>query len=169
MRKEYFKNHEPKACPVCQMASVKYDLWRSYHGIKFWFCSQQCLDRFIAHPGLYVGNPKTGLAEKKKGRVEIKSHRIVFSKSLNEKEMAKLTEDLHQMMGIKALKFSQGDMLVNYDLMEVSLADVEAQIFLSLGEFDAPLVERVKRGWIHYTEECELENLARPSKESGCH
>lgn len=169
MQNIFSDSQESNPCPVCQMTEVKQNLWRSYRGLQFWFCSQQCLDRFIAHPGLYVGSPKTGLPEKKRGKVEHKSHRIVFSKSLSDNEVEKLIADLSKMMGIKSLSVSTTELLVMYDLMEVSLEDIENQISLSLGGFDSPMIDRVKRSWIHYTEECELENLAHPSTTRGCH
>lgn len=162
MSEEHFRYEEPKFCPVCQMEATKEDLWRTYRRLKFWFCSQQCEDRFIAHPDLYVGSRKTGRSEKQKGRVEIKSHRIVFSKSLDKMEMAKLTDGVQQLMGVKTLKVSPKDMSISYDLMEVSLETIEGQVEQTLGPLETPWVDRVKRSWIHYSEECELEDLAHP-------
>ncbi len=160
---------EDRPCPVCGMKATHEDLWRTHLGIKHYFCAQQCVDRFIAHPGLYTGHPKTGPSEKQKGRVQIKRHKILFSEPISTQSMAEISEAVRVMMGVKSLNAHREAFYVTYDLMEVSLEDIEKTIELTLGKIHSPMIEQVKRGWIHYTEECELENLAHPSKEGGCH
>lgn len=158
-----------KPCPVCGMDATQIDLWRSYRGVRHFFCSQQCVDRFIAHPSLYCGDPKHGMSEKQKGRIEIRRHKIVFSDPLSSDHMANVAEAVRSMMGIKNMNVSRDAFFVTYDLLEVSLEEIEKTIERVLGKIDSPMIDHVKRGWIHYTEECELENLAHPSKEGGCH
>ena len=72
-------------------------------------------------------------------------------------------------MGVKEFNANREAVYVTYDLMEVSLEDIERTIEGVLGKLGSPMVDRIKRGWIHYTEECELENLAHPAEEGGCH
>lgn len=168
-RVKYFVAEE-RICPVCGMKAVHDDLWRMHLGVKHYFCSQQCVDRFIAHPGLYCGHPKTGPSEKQQGRIQIKRHQIVFSETISTENIAEISEAVSSMMGVKALDANREAVYVTYDLMEVSLEDIERTIEEVLGKLDSPMVDRIKRGWIHYTEECELENLAHPTqKDGGCH
>ena len=167
-RVKYFVAEE-WLCPMCGMKAVYDDLWRMHLGVKHYFCSQQCVDRFIAHPGLYCGHPKTGLSEKQKGRVQIKRHKILFSEPISTQSMAEILEAVRVMMGVKSLNAHREAFYVTYDLMEVSLEDIEKTIELTLGKIHSPMIEQVKRGWIHYTEECELENLEHHEKGGGFH
>ncbi len=158
-----------KICPVCGMNDIDDELWRSYRGIKYKFCSQQCLDRFVAHTGLYSGTPQTGKSEKQKGRVEIKCHKVIFTKAITKDQVEKISNALKSVMGIKRFHVGFKSFSVTYDLVEVSLVEIEHEVEKELGEIHSPLFENIKRGWIHYTEECELENLAHPPKRNSCH
>ncbi len=51
-------------CPVCGMKEINDKLWRSYRGIKYKFCSQQCLDLFVARMEMYSGPLQTIKSEK---------------------------------------------------------------------------------------------------------
>jgi len=132
---------EERLCPVCKMKAVHDDLWRTHLGIKHFFCSQQCVDRFIALPGLYTGHPKTGPSEKQKGRVQIKRHKIIFSEPISAQSMAEISEAIRVMMGIKSLNARREAFFVTYDLMEVSLEDIEKTIERILGKIDSPMIE----------------------------
>lgn len=157
---------EERLCPVCGMKAVHDDLWRTHLGIKRYCCSQQCVDRFIAHPGLYCGNPKTGPSEKQQGRMEIKRHQIIFYKAMPTESIVAISEAVGSMMGVKMLNVHREAVYVTYDLMVVSLEDIEWMIEGVLGQLYSPMVDRIKRGWIHCIEECELENLAHPTKKT---
>ncbi|MFL0799456.1 MAG: hypothetical protein K6L80_03325 [Agarilytica sp.] len=47
------------------MKEINDELWRSYRGIKYKFCSQQCLDRFVARTGCIVAGLKEKIEDKK--------------------------------------------------------------------------------------------------------
>lgn len=160
---------EEHHCPVCGMKVVHEELWRTHFGVKQYLCSQQCVDRFVAHTGLYCGHPKTEPSEKQKGRVQIKRHKILFSEPISTQSMAEISEAVRVMMGVKSLKAHREAIYVTYDLMEVSLEDIEKTIERILGKIHSPVIEHVKRGWIHYTEECELANLEHHEKGGGHH
>ncbi len=98
------------------------------------FCSQQCVDRFISHPGLYCGRPKTGPSEKQQRRIQIKSHQIVFSEAISTESIAEISEAVSAMMGVKNLNTNSETVYVTYDLMEVSLEDIEQTIEHVLGK-----------------------------------
>jgi len=53
--------------------------------------------------------------------------------------------------------------------LQVSLEDIEAVIEQSVGKLKSRVADRIKRGFIHYSEECELDNLAHPVGDGGCH
>ena len=72
-------------------------------------------------------------------------------------------------MGVKKVGVLEQSIFVTYDLIQVSLEDIENSIVMMIGKLDGSLTETIKRGFIHYTEECELENLAHLSKSGGCH
>ena len=43
--------------PVCGMTVEDCALETAYEGIRYFFCSEQCRERFLATPHLYVGYP----------------------------------------------------------------------------------------------------------------
>ncbi|WP_230557049.1 hypothetical protein [Teredinibacter turnerae] len=159
----------PRPCPVCNMEKISSDLWRCYRGVKFNFCSQQCLDRFVAYPGLYCGNPKTGKSEKQKGRTELECHKIVFTKKIPDDQYKGVETQLKSMMGVVSIQQGDNHIIVTYDLLEVSLASIEDVVQRVLSDFNTTLLNTLHRTWVRYTEECELENMSNPGKSSGCH
>ena len=156
-------------CPVCQMTVNDDDLWRCYRGIKYYFCSQQCIDRFIALPGLYCGDPKHGKSDKQKGKKSIKIRRIVLSTPIPDGNIQSLKNSISELMGVDALEMGSDELKVKYDLLVVSLKEIEHVIEKTLGEFKSPIVDKIRRGWIRYTEECELDNRSHPGTHGGCH
>jgi YHS domain-containing protein len=46
--------------PVCQMLVPPDQYAVNYLGMDVAFCSQQCKDRFLANPHLYIGDPARG-------------------------------------------------------------------------------------------------------------
>jgi len=157
------------SCPVCEMLVKEADLWRCYRGIKYHFCSQQCVDRFIALPGLYCGDPKHGKSDKQRGQKEIKSRRIVLSSPISDEDLSIISKKLKDMMGIDALEVTPNEIRVRYDLLVVSLKEIESLINNYLVDFKSPLTDKIRRVWIRYTEECELDNRSHPQKHGGCH
>lgn len=153
-------------CPVCRASTINNGLLLTYHGIDFCFCSEQCLQRFKEHPHLFVGDPKHGLSPKQKGESLLKKHRIVFSEPVDSQLKVKLEQSLNSLVGVIALNFEDKLYLyVTYDLLEVSLEQIEKTIESHSAHLSTSMMDRVKRGLIHYSEECELENLEHASKD----
>jgi YHS domain-containing protein len=69
-------------CPVCHMKKINRALLFKFQGVDHHFCSTQCLQRFKAHPHLFVGDPKHGMSPKQKGQVVLKRRRIGFRGSI---------------------------------------------------------------------------------------
>lgn len=145
--------------PVCGMDVAPTQLETVYEGIHYAFCSEQCRQRFIANPHLYIGVPGEK-APRQKGVELLKRRRFQLDMPIPPQQAAVLAEALGAMMGVKAVDI-QGDTLVTitYDLLQATADQLEAkmeEVGAKLGEGWA---ERLRRGFVHYMEECEVENL----------
>lgn len=152
-------------CPVCGMTNVNSLIATTYRGIEYFFCSSQCKNRFESHPQLFVGDPQHGISEKQKGRAELKERRIVLNDQLNEGDRALLRKAIADLMGVIGVEVNSTEIRVKYDLMQVSLTDIENTVIEVIGNLRTNLTDKIKRSIIHYTEECELENLSHLTKE----
>lgn len=156
-------------CPVCQMTKIDRSLSLNYQGVDHYFCSSQCLERFKGHPHLFVGDPKHGLSPKQKGQAALKKRRIGLAEPVDDELKALLEQSLLSLMGVETLVFEGSCVYVTYDLLQVSLEKIETSIEQTAANLRSGVVERVKRGFIHYSEECELDNLAHPGEGGSCH
>ncbi|MDF1644989.1 MAG: YHS domain-containing protein [Pseudomonadales bacterium] len=156
-------------CPVCHMSKINRDLLLNYQGVDHYFCSSQCLKRFQSHPHLYVGDPQHGLSVKQKNQEVLKRRRIRLNEVIGDDVKKVLGESLLALMGIREITFDQQDLFVTYDLLEVSLETIEKNIEDSAASLRGAVLENLKRGLIHYSEECQLDNLAHLSKDGGYH
>jgi YHS domain-containing protein len=156
-------------CPVCHMKKINRALLFKFQGVDHHFCSTQCLQRFKAHPHLFVGDPKHGMSPKQKGQVVIKRRRIGFTKPAEDELKAILKRSLLSLMGIEELVFEEQCLYVTYDLLQISLEEIEETLERLAATLDAGLVNRIRHGFIHYSEECELDNLAHLTRDDGCH
>lgn len=129
-----------------------------YLGIHYAFCSQQCRDRFVAHPHLYVGLPGRK-APKQEGREVLKRRRLHLDTALSAEQALLLSDALATMTGVKQV-FSEGDRVeITYDLLQVTAEQIETKISdicLCLG---GDWLERIHLAFVHYQEECEVGNL----------
>ncbi len=72
-----------------------------------------------------------------------------------------LEGELRKITGVKQVKVNLGNrsISIEYDLLKVTQEDIEKRI-MDLGlVLDMGLWQRFKRGWIHFTEENERDNL----------
>lgn len=156
-------------CPVCGMTETNESQMLDYRGIKHYFCSSQCRDRFEAHPHLYVGDPQHGLSVKQRGEVVAKRQKLRLSRDLSDEVKERLQTEVGILMGILDLAFDGANILVTYDLLQISLEDIEKAIVQSACQLNDAITDRIRRSVIHYSEACELENLAHLTKDGGCH
>jgi YHS domain-containing protein len=130
-----------------------------YEGIHYAFCSEQCRQRFVANPHLYIGVPGEK-APKQKGVVLFKRRRFQLDTPLAAHDAVVLGEALGAMMGVKAIVIQDDNIVtITYDLLQATADQFEAkmgEVGVKLGEGWA---ERLRRGFVHYMEECEVENL----------
>ena len=152
---------------VCGMM-VEPDRFRfRYQGRDYAFCSAQCSERFEANPHLYVGTPGHP-APKKQGLVVLKQRRFVVDGVLDEAQAKHLRAQINEMMGIESLQVNGAEVVVTYDLLQATASQIEAALEKAGAHLGNGWGETLRRGFIHYTEECEICNL-QANPPAGCH
>lgn len=147
--------------PVCGMIVGTPAVETVYAGIHYAFCSNQCRERFVANPHLYVGYPGHK-SPRQRGVQAVKIRRLRLEHPLSPHEAELLTADLRGMMGIREMHADDRLIEITYDLMEVTAEQIEARlarIGLKLGQ-EWP--ERLRLGFIHFIEESEVLGLEEP-------
>ena len=143
---------------VCGMEVSPRQYETHYLQMQFAFCSEQCRDRFVANPHLYIGRPGHP-APRQQGEVVIKKRRMRLAAPLSRDEGALLIQALQAMMGVKSVVIEKDKLDITYDLLQATTEQIEAQMIdigVRLGEGWA---ERLRRAFLHYEEECEIGNL----------
>lgn len=149
------------------MSVLPEELSATYQGRNYFFCSDQCRDRFLANPHLYIGTPGNP-APKSHGQQVLKRRRFSLDRVPNENRCRQLSAIVSEMMGIEAFEILEAEVVVTYDLLQATAAQIEAKLEAAGATLGAGWAERLRRGFVHYTEECEIDNLEiKPS--SGCH
>lgn len=142
-------------CPVCDMRVVGHDHEVIYQNMPFVFCSDQCKARFLAHPHLYIGFPGTA-APRQQGQVALRRRRLRLAQPLSIEGEAILGRTLRDVMGVDAVSVAGDRLEVTYDLLQVSLEELEA-ILVGIGaRLGGNWVESLRRAWIHESEETEI-------------
>ncbi|MFH1873280.1 MAG: YHS domain-containing protein [Pseudomonadota bacterium] len=152
---------------VCEMMVDPDRYPAHYQGNSYAFCSAQCLERFEAHPHLYVGTPGHP-APKQQGMVILKQRRFVMDEALGELRATYLRSKIKAMMGIEALEVNGAEVVVTYDLLQATALQVEAELLKAGERLGDGWGENLRRGFIHYSEECEIGNL-QIAPPAGCH
>lgn len=158
----------PVRDPVCGMNVPPTQFETIFEGIHYAFCSEQCRERFVANPHLYIGMPGEK-APKQKGVELLKQRRFQLDAPLTSQDAAILAEALGTMMGVKAIEI-QGDVTVTitYDLLQTTASQFEAKMVEVGAKLGEGWSERLRRSFVHYIEECEVENLeVRPRHGHG--
>lgn len=150
------KRRDEVKCPVCGMAVDRHDHEISYQKMQFAFCSEQCKTRFQAHPHLYVGYPGRA-APRQEGRVELKRRRLTLGRPLSLEGTAVVRELLGGLMGVYEVTASGDTIAVTYDLLQVSLEDLEQALTEAGARLGGHWGERLRRALIHESEEVELD------------
>jgi len=153
---------EQVKCPVCGMGTTDSAICADYLGIEYHFCMQQCRENFLARPKLYVG--KQSLA--KTGRQIIKRRKFTLEQPLVGMRREDLMLALNQLMSVRNVSIAGNRVEIDYNLLELNAGQIEATLEKAGASMGAGWAERLKRGWIHYTEENELDNLA--SGDAAC-
>lgn len=156
-------------CPVCGMEVSEPAHAIDYLGMHFRFCSSQCQERFAANPHLYIGRPgEPALAQQ--GRILLKRRRMHLAQPLTAAQQELLQRALYTMMGVREVEIhSDGTHLgVIYDLMQATAVQIERELARVGAHLGEGWGERLRRAFVHYVEETEVENLeVRPSPGGG--
>ncbi len=143
-------------CPVCDMDVMGLPITVDHTGITYYLCSQQCQENFLARPKLYIGLH----AARRAGKVIIKRRTLFLDKPVEGSKVFQLTNALQHMMGVREVLVNGKAVSITYDLLEVTAEQLERAIS-DVGEtLGSGWSARLKHGWVHYTEENELNNLA---------
>jgi len=90
----------------------------------------------------------------------IKKRNIKLVSSLTADSANLLCEQLLESGGIIDVNWKEPDRLkVEYELMAINLAEIEKKLGDAGGRMSGGLMNRFVRGWIHYTEENEAQNM----------
>jgi len=148
---------------VCGMMVDSQDNAIEYLQMSFAFCSKQCKSRFLANPHLYIGTPGHK-APKQEGREVVKRRRMRLSQPLLPEDATLVSEALQAMMGIKNLKVSQDTIEITYDLLQVTLKQLEEKLVEIGVQLGGGWAERLRRAFLQESEELQIESLeATPS------
>ena len=161
-----FAESEKVRDPVCLMEVDPDQHAIEYEGMHFAFCSRQCQERFMANPHAYIGVPGAK-APKQQGRQIVKRRRLRLAEPLPEPMEREITDRLTAMMGMKTVWFRQCAVSITYDLLQVTMSQIEAVLQDAGARLSQAWVQKARRACIHYFEETEAENLAVHPRHGG--
>jgi len=144
-------------CPVCGMNAEVDVPSVEHHKMYFHFCSEQCRETFVAHPGLYWAKE-----EGQEPKEILKRRAMHLAEPLDTEVVELLIPYLSELMGVKEVVIEGDNLLVTYDLLQIKEIGIEkalAEVGIQLG---GDWLERFSRGWVHDCEDNQLDNLAAP-------
>jgi len=150
-------------CPVCGMLAESEVPSVEDYKIYYHFCSAQCRQTFIARPSLYRLKLENSRSEVLKRRT------MNLAEPLGKAGAELLTPRLMALMGVKEALIAGDKIHITYNLLEVTEKQIEEvllEVGLVLGD---GWLANFRRGWIHDSEENELDNLAAPPPSSYTH
>lgn len=166
--------------PVCGMMVDEWARQVVHRGLGYAFCSQQCRERFIATPEIYVGR-RGSLAPKQRGMEVIRHQRMALGLPLTQTEFFELKSALSSMMGVISVRSVCGivegrpdaqhtasrtqmpirieAMEISYDLLQATAEQLERRCAELKVVPSRRWGEKLLRDFIYYLEKCELEDL----------
>jgi len=149
-------------CPVCGMHVDDPTLCANHLGISYYFCMPQCRENFLARPKLYLGQH----APQKQGHQIIKRRSFGLDQPVDAMHRDYVCAHLNQLMSVRNVRIEGSTVSIDYNLIEITAGQIEQALVEAGNHLGNGWAERLKRGWIHYTEENELDNLA--SGDAAC-
>jgi len=147
---------------VCGMEVNTDHISFDYMGIHYAFCSDQCLQCFQKNPHIYIGFPGNE-APKHAGMEVIKTRTLKLADPLPRELVEKVTEYIQAMMGIQYVEVHDDCIEITYDLLQATETQIEEAIADAGAVLGGDWTEKIKRAFVHYMEETEVETLeARP-------
>jgi len=154
--------------PVCQMMVDPDQNAITYEGMHFAFCSEQCKERFLANPHLYIGKPGER-APGQSGQRVVKRRRLNLELPLSDDQAKVVTEQLMSMMGIYNVEITDNELVITYDLLQAKLEQVEAELQKAGALLGQGWGERLQRAFVHFLEETEVASREVPSGQGHHH
>lgn len=143
---------------VCGMQVEQGSNALEYLGVSHSFCSQQCRERFQANPHLYVGVPGQE-APKHAGLEVIQRRRLRLAQPLSASQSQMLTDALRSMMGVQSVVIEGDCVTIVYDLLQATAEQLEQKLVDTGTQLGEGWVERLRRAFTHYEEDCKIGNL----------
>lgn len=143
-------------CPVCGMKVEAPERRIVYLQMQIAFCSAQCEARFLAHPHLYIGYPGAP-APKQEGRVVLKRRRLHLAQPLSVEGEALVGELLGRLMGVLTVEVHGDSIEIIYNLLQVSLEELERALVETGVRLGGEWVECLRRALIHGSEDVEID------------
>jgi YHS domain-containing protein len=147
---------------VCHMRVAPDSFPAELSGVKYAFCSEQCRERFLANPHVYIGLPGKK-APKQTGVKVIKQRRLHLAQPLTVDEAHNVVLELYGMMGIKDVSAESDNVSITYDLLEATSEQIEAKLEAIGVRLGGGVAQRLRRAFIHYSEECAVDNIEAKS------
>ena len=144
--------------PVCEMAVDSHSRKTTYQDMEFFFCSLQCKQRFLANPHLYIGYPGHK-APKQTGEKIIKHRRIHLNQPLTNKDITFVYAALLSLMGIEHITVTGTTIEISYDLLQVSLQQIEEELIANGYGLNKKWADRIRRNILHETEEMQIDSM----------
>jgi len=145
--------------PVCGMDVPPAQFETILEGFHYAFCSEQCRQRFVANPHLYIGMPGEQ-APRQKGEKLLKRRRFQLDEPLASQGTVILIEELGAMMGVKAVAVLDANtVIITYDLIQATAEQLEAKMMEVGAKLGEGWAERLRRGFVHSFEVIEVGNL----------
>ena len=113
--------------PVCGMFVDAHKIEVVYAEVHYAFCSEQCHERFVANPHLYIGYVRHK-APKLRGIRALKWRRFKLEHALSSLECEHLIKGLRRMMGVRKVHVNNMTFEITYDLMEVTAEQIEKRL-----------------------------------------
>lgn len=154
--------------PVCGMLVDPERLAVTVEGMRFAFCSEQCRERFLANPHLYIGKPGER-APKQSGQQVLKRRRLRLAPPLSDAQAAEVAEQLRAMMGVYRVEITGEELAITYDLLEATVGQIEAQLQQAGAHLGQGWAERLQRAFVHFLEETEVASREVPSGKGRHH
>lgn len=154
--------------PVCLMDVEEGSFVFGYQNMSFSFCSRQCRERFKKNPHLYIGTAGRP-SPKQHGDNIIKRRSIRLDEPVSDETAKLISSALNDMMGIKNITIKGNTIYITYDLLEATEEQIEKTILQTGETLGTKLSEMLKRAFIHYLEDTELDNLEEDGSSHGHH
>lgn len=133
----------------------------TYRGMRYHFCSAQCLERFNDIPALYTGSQR--IADIR----PIPKRRKLRLVNGNESDIQRAAQCVGEMIGVISVITGKNLLLVEYDLRKTILSQIEAVATAEGLRFKDGFHGFRRRLW-KLTEASELENAALPGPRACC-